>query len=142
MSDPSEAIQTAIDARLRSHAGVKATFPTGVTRLYTLSAPIDARYPHIVIGEDQVIGDDTDCASSSEVICTIHVWAREAQPADSRLRAKRIAAAVRVALNTELTLTGHVVDDWSFDEIRHMTDADGLTAHSVVTLSYATTATA
>ena len=87
MSDPSLAIQDAIDAKLRSDAAVVAEFG-GKTRLYTLSATLAdgaaAKFPHIIIGQDQVIGDDTECASSSEVYVTIHVYAREDTPADSR----------------------------------------------------------
>lgn len=142
MSDPSIAIQNAIEAELRANAAVKAEFPNGLVKVYTLSAPNPATYPYIIIGEDQILGDDNECASMSEVICTIHVWSRQDTIANSRLKAKAIAGAVRKALTKQLTLTGHVMDDWNFDEIRHLTDTDGLTAHSVLTMSYATTATA
>lgn len=137
MSDPSVALQNAIEAALRASVPVKTEFG-GTTRLYTLSAPAGAPFPHIIIGEDQVIGDDIECGAASEVVCTLHVYARETTPAASRLQAKAIAAAVRSALTTKLTVTGHVVIDWLFEGARHLTDPDGLTAHSIVTLTYQT----
>lgn len=145
MSDPSLAIQNAIEATLRADSATKALFG-GTTRLYTLSAPLDAqgkaKFPHIVIGQDQVLGDDTECGSSSEVAVTVHVYACEDTPTLSRSKAKQIAGAVRAALTTELTLEDHVMDDWIFDSIEHLTDPDGLTSHSVVRLTYLTTASA
>lgn len=137
MSDPSVAIQNAIDAALRTAVAVKSEFG-GTTRLYTLSAPVGALFPYILIGEDQIIGDDIECGAASEVAVTIHVFARSDTPAASRLKAKAIAAAVRTALTAKLTLTGHVMIDWTFETTRHLTDPDGLTAHSVLSLSYET----
>lgn len=141
MSDPSVAIQNAIEATLRTDAAVKAEFG-GTTRLYTLVAPLDADgnaiFPHIIIGEDQIIGDDSDCGSASDVAVTIHVYAREGTLPGTRLKAKAIAAAIRGALTVELTVTGHRVIDWEFETTRHLTDPDGLTAHSIVTLAYHT----
>lgn len=137
MSDPSEAIQNAIEATLRADAAVKATFG-GTTRLYTLTAPVGSPFPYILIGEDQVIGDDIECGPASEVAVTVHVYAREGTPAASRLKAKAVAGAVRKALTAQLTLVGHVMIDWTFESTRHLTDPDGLTAHSVLNLSYET----
>ena len=85
-ADPSAAVQNAVEAALRAAAAVKSEFG-GTTRLYTLSAPIDAPFPHIVIGEDQVIGDDVPCGSASTIVVTVHVLARETTPAGSRLKA-------------------------------------------------------
>lgn len=137
MSDPSAAVQNAVEAALRAAAAVKSEFG-GKTRLYTLSAPIDAPFPHVVIGEDQVIGDDVPCGAASTIIVTVHVLARETTPAGSRLKAKAIAAAVRAALTVQLTVTGQQMIDWTFDGARHLTDPDGLTAHSVLTFEYYT----
>lgn len=137
MSDPSVALQNAIEGTLRADAAVKAEFG-GTTRLYTLSAPTDAPFPHLIIGEDQVIGDDTECGAASDVAVTVHVYARAADLAATRLQAKAIAAAVRDALTVELVVTGHRVIDWTYAGTRHLTDPDLLTAHSIVTLEYHT----
>lgn len=145
MSDPSLAIQNAQESALRNDASLKVLFG-GTVRLYTLSATMadgsQAKFPHIIIGQDQVLGDDTECGSSSEIITTIHIYAREATPADSRKLCKQIAGRVRTVLTAKLTITGHVMDDWMFESIQHLTDPDALTAHAVITHSYLTTASA
>lgn len=141
MSDPSIAIQDAIEAALRNDEPVKAQFG-GLTRLYTLSAPVEAQFPYLLIGEDLVQGADMDCGSASEVAVTVHIYAREAEPAESRKKSKALAGAVRSALALQLEPAGHLVVDWAFEATRHLTDPDGLTAHSVVTLNYYTEPTA
>lgn len=139
MSDPSVAMQEAVEAVLRSDAGVKAQFPGGgAVRLYTLSAPTGSPFPYILIGEDQVVGDDTECSPASEITVTVHAYAREEVPAASRVKAKAIAGAMRASLSTKLSLDGHAVIDWTYETTRHLTDPDGLTAHSVVSLTYYT----
>lgn len=140
-ADPSLAIQDAVEDALRDDAGVTAEFD-GTTRLYTMSAPNGAPYPYIVIGEDQIIGDDTECASGSEVVVTVHVWARATTPTETRRQQKRIAGAVRAALVQPLALDGHTMDEWELESLQHLTDPDGLTGHSVLSVRYLTTATA
>ncbi|WP_292052151.1 DUF3168 domain-containing protein [Brevundimonas sp. UBA5866] len=142
MTDPSLAVQAAVEAALRTSDVVQESFAPDSVRVYVMAPPLDAPFPHILIGDDQVIGHDTECASSSEVAVNVHVYAREATPVQSRAKAKRIAGAVRMALTRQLTLEGHVCDDWIYDDTQHMTDPDRLTAHSVVRLTYWTTATA
>ena len=142
MTDPSLAIQNAIETALRASGAVQAAFAPSNVRVYDMSPPLDAPFPHILIGDDQIIGDDTECASSSEVAVTVHVYAREGTSSQSRAKVKQIAGAVRTALTRQLTLEGHVCDDWIYDDTQHMTDLDRLTAHSVVRLTYWTTATA
>ena len=141
MTSPALAMQNAMEATLRADAAVKAIFG-GTTRLYIMDAPNDAPFPHVIIGECQEIGDDTECASVTDLAETIHVYARGAKPNDGRSEAKAIADAVRRALTVKLTIDGHVVDDWEFEGSRHFSDIDGLTAHSVVTINYQTTANA
>lgn len=142
MTDPSLAVQTAIETALRASGAVQGAFAPSNVRIYDMAPPIDAPFPHILIGDDDIIGDDTECGSSSEVAVTVHVYAREATPSQSRAKVKLIAGAVRTALTRQLTLEGHVCDDWIYDDTQHMTDPDRLTAHSVVRLTYWTTATA
>lgn len=142
MTDPSLAIQNAIEAALRTSGAVVGACAPSAVRIYDMSPPLDAPFPHILIGDDQIIGGDTECASSSEIAVTVHVYAREGTPSQSRTKAKQIAGAVRIALTRQLTLEGHVCDDWIYDDTQHMTDPDRLTAHSVVRLTYWTTATA
>lgn len=137
MSDPSVAIQNAVEATLRADTAVKAEFG-GTTRLYTMVAPVGAPLPHIIIGDDQIIGDDTECGSADDIVVTVHVFARSDTPAATRLKAKAISGAVRTALNVELSASGLRVIDWNFEGARHPAEPDGLTAHSVLTFAYHT----
>ncbi|WP_295708035.1 DUF3168 domain-containing protein [uncultured Brevundimonas sp.] len=137
MSDPSLALQNAIEAALRSSADLVAAMGLAQVRLYTLSPPDDAPFPYIVIGEDQIVDDETECAASSEAFTTVHVWSRvEDDVSASRAQAKAIAALVRATLNAPLPLVGFVTTEWRFETARHLTDPDQRTAHSVVEHRY------
>lgn len=142
MSDPSAVIQTAQEAALRGASLVTSEFPGGKARIYTLSAPADALFPHIVLGASQLIGDASGCVDGSGFATTTHVYAREATLKASALKAMSLAAAVRKTLDAELTLPGHKIIDWSFETTRHLSDPDLLTAHSVVSQEYFTEPTA
>ena len=142
MSDPSLAIQNAIEAALRASPAISGAFSPSNVRLYPLSPPTPPIVPHILIGDDQVMGEDTECGAGSEIAVTVHVYARETTQADSRTKAKTIAGAIRTTLTKQLTLVGHVMDDWLFEDIQHLTDPSDLVAHSIVRFTYWTTATA
>lgn len=132
MSDPSLPLQNAVEAALRASAPL-ATAMGGKVRVYTLAPPDGAPFPYIVIGEDQIIGDETECAASSEAYLTTHVWSRiDDDVAASRAQAKTIAGLVRVILNTGLTVSGFETTDHGFENTRHLTDPDLRSAHSVV----------
>lgn len=133
MTDPALALQDAIEQTLRADASLLAAMGLAQVRLYTMSAPVAAPYPFVVIGEDQVIDDSTECADSSEVIATIHAWARiEDDVAGSRRQAKAMAGAVRAALKAMTTVAGFDLVLSEFEDARHLTDPDGLTAHAVI----------
>lgn len=138
MSDPSLALQNAVEAALRA-SPVLAEAMGGRVRLYTLSADDNAPFPYIVIGEDQIIGDETECAASSEAFTTVHVWAQAGDDevvSVARVQAKAIAALVRTTLNVALPMAGFVTTEWRFETARHLTDPDQRTAHSVVEHRY------
>ena len=133
MSDPALALQQAIDTTLRASSDLSAAMG-GTVRLYSMSAPVGAPFPHVVIGEDQVLDDSTECADSSEVYTTVHVWTRDqSEVSESRTQAKRMAGVIRSALKGPMTVTGFDLVLQDFENARHLTDPDGLTAHAVVT---------
>nr|WP_314437612.1 DUF3168 domain-containing protein [uncultured Brevundimonas sp.] len=134
MSDPALALQNTIEAALRGDAGLLASMGLQKVRLYTMSAPVGASHPYIVIGEDQVIDDSTECAESSEVITTVHAWTRvDDDVSASRRQAKAMAGDVRRVLKSIDAVPGFDVVLAEFEDTRHLTDSDGLTAHSVIT---------
>lgn len=132
MTDPSLPLQIAIEAALRaSHALAQAM--GGRVRVYSLAPPADAPFPYVTIGEDQVIGDDTECAESSEVFTTIHIWARvDDDVSDSRAQGKRIGSVVRALINRHLNVEGFAVTECEFRQARHLTDPDRRTAHTII----------
>ena len=133
MTDPALAVQDAIEQALRTDATLLAVMQLPQVRLYTMSAPVNAPYPFVVIGEDQVIADGTECADSSEVIATVHAWSRvEDDVATSRRQAKAMAGAIRAALNAMTAVADFDLVLCEFEDTRHLTDSDGLTAHAVV----------
>lgn len=132
MSDPSLALQSAVEAALRGSTAL-AQAMGGRVRLYPLAPPADAPFPYLTIGEDQIIGDETECMDSSEAFTTIHVWARlDGDVSGSRAQAKRIGAAVRQAINRNLNVIGFDVTECEFQTARHLTDPDLRTAHTVI----------
>lgn len=137
MSDPSLALQNALEAALRGSPEVLAAMELTKVRLYTLTAPVGAPFPYLVIGEDQVIDDSTECAESSEVITTTRVFTRvDGSIAKTRAQAKRIAGVVRSVLKGIGDVPGFVegfdVVLADFEATRHLTERDGLTCQSIV----------
>lgn len=133
MSDPALALQSAIETTLRASAALKTAMGLATVRLYTMSAPNNAPFPYVVIGEDQIIDDSTECLESSEVITTVHAWSRvDSDVAASRTQAKAMAAAIRPAMKALSGVTGFVVTLADFETTRNLTDPDGLTGHAIV----------
>lgn len=132
MSDPSLALQNAVEAALRGSTAL-AQAMGGKVRLYPLAAPADAPFPYLTIGEDQIIGDETECSASSEAYTTTHVWARvDGDVSESRAQAKRIGAVVRSTISRRLNVVGFEVTECEFRTARHLTDPDRRTAHTVI----------
>lgn len=134
MSDPALAIQNAMETALRASAALKTAMGLANVRLYKVTAPAAAPFPYLIIGQDQIIDDSTECAESSEVYTTVHVYTRDdADPEASRDQAKSIAGVVRTIIKALSGVTGFVVVLSEFESTRHLTDPDGKTCHAVVT---------
>jgi hypothetical protein len=138
MADPAAAFHTAQDAALRSSIELANLFPNQQVRIYG-TVPQNAPLPFIRIGDDQVLADDTECASGSEVYAVVHIWTRPDPP--SVQLARQIAGVVRDILADPDTFTVADFDviDALFVDTRHLTDPDGST-HAVMTFHYALTA--
>jgi len=137
MTDPALALQDGIEQAMRTDAAILTAMGLERVRLYTMSAPVEAPYPFIVIGEDQIVDDSTDCSDSTEAFATVHVWARlEDDVAGTRRQAKQIASAVRGALQSMTVISGFDLVLSEFENTRHLTDPDGLTAHAVISYRF------
>jgi hypothetical protein len=131
VSDPALALQGAIVTELKATGGVG----TGV-RVYDEPPPPDIlTFPYVQIGDDQVIGDDVECAELSEVFTRIHVWSRS--PAGGFVEAKTIATAIRARIrSTTFSLSGFTVDEVQFVQTQYLRDPDGITRHAVIEIRF------
>ena len=135
------ALDAAIETTARADAGVIAAFAASSVRLYPLDPPTNPIFP-FVLYRAEIVGDDTECADGAEAYLIFDVYAREATYALSATKAANIAAALRAAFTAPITITGHVVDDWTFEGDRPISDPVENTAHRQVRIRYLTTATA
>ena len=129
MSDPSLGLQKAIFAALSASAGVTAAgSPPIGSRIYD-KVPKDPVFPYLVIGDDQIIGDDDGCGENSEAFVRIHVWSR----AVGFPEVKTIAGAVRAAIiAATFAIAGFEVVVVQFVQAQFIPDPDPLTRHAVV----------
>jgi hypothetical protein len=125
MADPSLALQDALVATLRAGSP-----PELDARVYD-SAPPDASFPYVTVGDDQVTADHAECLEGSvEIATNVHVWSRGV----GKVEAKQIAGWIVATLNyAPLTLVGYRLVLIEHDGTHHLGDPDGLTSHSVVT---------
>jgi uncharacterized protein DUF3168 len=136
MADPAAAFHAAQDAALRASPELAALFPGGVVRVYSV-VPQNAPLPFIRIGDDQIINDDDDCASSSEIFAAVHVWSKPDPP--SVQLGRQIAGAIRETLAPELLIPGWDTVLALHLDTRHLTDPDG-SSHAVLTFHLFVTA--
>jgi len=134
--DPGAAFHTAQDTTLRGSATLAGLFPNGTARIYGV-VPQNAPLPFLRIGDDQIIEDSDECASSSEIIAQVHVWTRP-EPPDVQL-GRQIAGTVRELLAPTLDIAGFDTVLALFVDTRHLTDPDG-SSHAVLTFRYLVTA--
>ena len=131
MSSPAAAYHSAQDAALRASADLATAM--GTIRLYT-EVPPNAPLPYVVLGQDQVLIENDDCADEAEVISTINIWSR-VKPLDKGAQARAIGSAVIGALNLQLTVTGWDVDVWEVQSESYSTDPDQ-SSHGVLVLRH------
>lgn len=131
MSDPSYTLQKAIFDQLMATTDVRLLVGD---RVYhdvppPTSGDVRAQKPYITIGEDQVLADKAECMDGAEVILTIHGWAL------SYPQSKQLSAAIQEALdmNYDMALIGHRLIEMELQDIRHLSEPDGITRHAVVT---------
>lgn len=131
------ALDIAIETALRSSTELAAVMG-GRVRLYPLSAPNDAPFPHIIFGENQILPWDDPCTKGHEVYVTLRGWCQDnaGGPTATMAQAKRLAGTLRELLDQPLTISGHAVVDHRPETNRALPDADGLSALVVVEHRY------
>lgn len=132
MASPAGPYKLAQEAALRASTAL-ATAMGGAVRVYT-EVPTGATLPYVVLGNDQILLENDDCAAEAEVISTLGLWSRKA-PLDKGAQARAIGSAIIDALNLQLTVTGWTVDEWEVQSEQYSTDPDQSTK-GTVTLRY------
>lgn len=133
MPSPAAAFHAAQEAALRASGDLTTAMGLAKARLYT-EAPVNAPVPYGVIGEDQVLLENGDCAAEAEIFSTVHFWSRAA-PLDKGAQARAMGAAAIAALNLALTITGWDVVEWEMTSERYVTDPDQST-HGILEFHY------
>lgn len=121
--DPSLAIQKAIVAAIQA-----ASPAICAGRIYDI-VPDDAQFPYLSFGPFQTVGNRADCYDGSETFVEVNVWSR----AVGFPEAKGIADRVREELDrAELTLDGHTLELFDFQDARALRDPDGITSRVIL----------
>ncbi|MFZ2252620.1 MAG: DUF3168 domain-containing protein [Minisyncoccia bacterium] len=129
MNDPALPLQKAMYDALAGSTVVMAIASDVYDRI-----PPDAAFPYVSLGPVQVIQDFDQCHDGAEVYAQVDCWSR----AVGMVEVKTLAAAVSDVLDAALTLVGHEVLIHEVQNIRYLTDPDGLTSHAVVEMHYFT----
>lgn len=108
MTDPSYAIQKAVNAALTAIPGLK---------VYT-RVPAGAKLPYVEIGGDQILGDD-DAGSFFTAYVEVRSYAKTTG------EVKTIAGKVYAALNGNLDLDGFTCHEFHFESTTYRTEVNG-----------------
>ncbi len=121
-------LQKAIYDALVADAGVGALIGD---RIYD-GPPSDRTYPCVTFGPSDSSPDDMECVNARTETVQLDVWSRD----QGRMRpCKEIMDAVRDALHfANLSLTVNALVLIRVDGMRLFMDADGVTAHGVITV--------
>lgn len=95
--------------------------------------PTSPTFPYVEIPESQILDNGNTCEPDMfEAFSTIHVWSRVV----GQVEAKSLSATVIGILREPFSLEGFEITSAQFQSASHFMDADGLTAHSVLTFRY------
>lgn len=136
MNDPSLAMQTAIYGRLTTHAAMLAAFG-GPVRAYDKTPGPKPTYPYLRIGDDQILPRSNACMEGWDVIVTINIFSQHATR--PRPEVKEISDAILQAIATAATPptpAGYKIQALELGQGRTYFEADGITAHGVLTVEY------
>ena len=124
MKTPAAPFKVGMDTALRASAALTAA---GAPRIYTevpSAKPGAVSLPYVVIGQDQVLPEDTGCGVEAEVNSTVQWWSKLSAP-DGGAQARAIGAAILAALAAD----GFPVAGWRMTAVaveseRYVTDPD------------------
>lgn len=128
MASVSSELQIAIYDALRADADVSSIVDD---RIYD-GVPSDRKFPYVSFGPSDSVNDHLEGVDATTETMQLDVWSRD----QGRLRpCKDLCDAVRVALDlAELDLVVNAAVVVRVQGVRVFLDADGMTAHGVVTV--------
>jgi hypothetical protein len=127
MIDPSAALQTALRGLFIGTPALTALVPAG-SILDRHARP--ETFPCVLLGQDQVIADNSLVVYQCQIFATLHVWTKE----PSFALCKQIAGEIRTALVLSLDVTPYALLRLEFSEARYLRDPGGEHSHGVVTI--------
>lgn len=131
MTYPAAELQKGIYEALVAYAPL-AELMGGAVRAFDRVDPA-FRYPYLTIGADQTLDGGNTCEPDMyEVFAEVHVWSQ----AVGKVEAKRITERVREVLGVPFGVDGWTVTAAELRDARHTDDANGITAHSILTFRY------
>lgn len=133
MTSPAAAFHETQDTVLRGSAALTAALGLVAARVLT-DVPPGQKPSYVVIGADQVLIENHDCAAEAEIFSTVDVWTRT-NPLDKGAMARAAGAIIIDLLNAQLTVAGWMVDEWELTSERYVTDPDQST-HGILEFHY------
>ena len=133
MNDPSYAMQVAVVAALLECSGVTTLLAAtcdGPAVFDALTRAMDV-YPRAEIQHVQAVPPPKTTAGSTNVFVTLDLWA---DGPGGRLQLQAVSDAIGACFGAALPApAGYRVVTSQFESVQHLTDPDGITAHSVLT---------
>ena len=119
-------LQRAIVAALKGDAVVTSLVSD---RVYD-RVPQRTSFPHIALGQFQILPDDVECINAFEVYVDINVWSRTYGTVECR----SICSAIYDVLHEiDLNLSGLAAVEMRLQDIKDFVEPDGETTRGVVT---------
>ena len=123
-------IQKAVGLALKNDAGVDAII---AGRIFDKPRSASTSYPCITIGaDDQIIDESDERHEMFRVAVVVHCWSRGRGLGE----VKRLASAVRTALNGPITVAGFTCKVFDYRSTRFPSAGEAGTAHGVVEIEF------
>lgn len=95
--------------------------------------PLNAQFPYITIGDEQIVDDGNTCDEGWEVFSSVHIWSRD----NSGFQEAKLLLAQAVPAIVGITsIDGHQLISVEVESTRIFRDPDGLTSHGVVSAKF------
>lgn len=129
MKSPSLPLQKAAFAALDTEFGPDVPV---LDHIPMAAGKVTGPFPFIHLADDQVLSDADQCHDPSTTYLTVEAYSR----AVGKVELKGLTARIVEVLDAPLAIDGFRVIGHFVEDLRHMKDPDGVTAHGVAVLRY------